>query len=264
MTTRSSQLLMVHRAWGAAGMVMLTAWLLYQEKQEEIRHDYLIKQAAFASAYDRVLEKNRMAAEKMQQQIHEQMEELSKRTLDGNRLEQDQLRDYLEQLREEAAALQISGVYCGNYLVDAVLCMEQQMLEKRGYRADFRCVNVPEHMEDTATLPQIVELVCEEWMEQHRSPKTDCRQHEGNEDGICRLQITAARGQLVITVNADGKWKRSRRRLLEGILAPAGGELLTGKKAGTEGSIVILSLDREDTDIQGDVMHAGNNQVHPL
>ena len=229
MTTRSSQLLMVHRAWGAAGMVMLTVWLLYQEKQEEIRHDYLIKQAAFASAYDRVLEKNRMAAEKMQQQIHEQMEELSQRTLDGSRLEQDQLRDYLEQLREEAAALQISGVYCGNYLVDAVLCMEQQMLEKLGYRADFRCVNVPEHMEDTATLPQIVELVCEEWMEQKKGRNARAWSGSSENENICHLQIMAARGQILITANIPGKWNRARKKLLKEFLAAREGVFADNK-----------------------------------
>ena len=257
-------LILHHQLFGGAGMAVLMIWLIHQERQAALQHEYLVKQSAFARAYDQIFERNRAAAEKVQEQISRQTEELSLQAEAGKTPEAEQMKSYLEQLQKEAALLQTGSVYCGNHLVDAVLCMEQQMLEKLGYQADFRCVNVPERMEDTSALPQILELVCEEWMEQHRSPKTDCRQHEGDEDGICRLQITAARGQLVITVNADGKWKRSRRRLLEGILAQAGGELLTGKKAGTEGSIVILPLDRDDTDTQGESIHAGNNQVHPL
>ena len=253
-----------HQIFGAAGMAVLMIWLIHQERQAALQHEYLVKQSAFARAYDQIFERNRAAAEKVQEQISRQTEELSLQAEAGKTPEAEQMKSYLEQLQKEAALLQTGSVYCGNHLVDAVLCMEQQMLEKLGYQADFRCVNVPERMEDTSALPQILELVCEEWMEQHGSGRADCEGHAGGRTVICRLQITAARGQLVITVNADGKWKRSRRRLLEGILAPAGGELLTGKKAGTEGSIVILPLDREDTDIQGDVMHAGNNQVHPL
>ena len=243
----SGRLMLLHQIWCIVLMGLLMGWLLYQQREENERHAYLLKQDALAKAYDRILGKNRETAENLQRQIREQTEQLSRHAQEGERPESGQMHAYLKELQEEAGNLQISGVYCGNYLVDAVLCMEQQMLEKLGYQADFRCVNVPEHMEDTATLPQIVELVCEEWMEQKKGRNARAGSSSSENKNICHLQITAARGQILITANIPGKWNRGRQRLLKGLISGRGGSFLTGQQKRSPetgmGSVIMLPVE---------------------
>ena len=229
-------LILHHQLFGGAGMAVLMIWLIYQERQTAVQHEYLVKQAAFARAYDQIFERNRAAAEKVQEQISRQTAELSLQAEAGKTPEAEQMKSYLEQLQKEAALLQTGGVYCGNHLVDAVLCMEQQMLEKQGYQADFRCVNVPERMEDRSLLPQVLELVCEEWLEQQKTGKAGSKKHEGEDAGTCRLQITAARGQILVEASVYRKWKRERRRLLESLIADGGGMLFQSQ----EGCRILL------------------------
>ena len=209
-----------HQIWGAGAMVLFMVWILYQEKQESVRHEYLMKQASLAGTYDRIIEKNRASAAGMQQQIREQMDEISRQVQSGRQVESTQIQNFLEQLRQEAGSLQIESVYCGNYLVDAVLCMQGEMLEKLGYRKDFECVGVPAEMEDQSLVPQILELIFEEWLEQHDNRNaSEEKQTMGDEsEKVCRLSITGTGGQLLITANISRRWHAGRRRLMKRLL----------------------------------------------
>ena len=240
-------LILHHQLFGGAGMAVLMIWLIYQERQTAVQHEYLVKQAAFARAYDQIFERNRAAAEKVQEQISRQTAELSLQAEAGKTPEAEQMKSYLEQLQKEAALLQTGSVYCGNHLVDAVLCMEQQVLEKLGYQADFRCVNVPERMEDRSLLPQVLELVCEEWLEQQKTGKAGSKKHEGEDAGTCRLQITAARGQILVEASVYRKWKRERRRLLESLIADGGGMLFQSQ----EGCRILLPFEESMDEVNG-------------
>ena len=223
-----------HQLWGIAGTAIMAVWILCQEKQERVRHEYLMKQASLAGTYDRIIERNRTSAAGMQQQIREQMDEISRQVQSGAQVGSDQIKTYLEQLQQEAAELQIEGVYCGNYLVDAVLCMQGEMLEKLGYRKDFECVGVPAEMEDQSLVPQILELIFEEWLEQHEK-KT-------NIENVCRLRITGKGGQLLITANISGRWHAGRRRLMKDLLSEKEGVFEAGKSKREQqtGECIIL------------------------
>ena len=240
-------LILHHQLFGGAGMAVLMIWLIHQERQAALQHEYLVKQAAFARTYDRIFESNRAAAEKVQEQISRQTAELSLQVEAGKTPEAEQMKSYLEQLQKEAALLQTGSVYCGNHLVDAVLCMEQQVLEKLGYQADFQCVNVPERMEDRSLLPQVLELVCEEWLDQQKTGKAGSKKHEGEDAGTCRLQIIAARGQILVEASVYRKWKRERRRLLESLIADGGGMLFQSQ----EGCRILLPCGESMDEVNG-------------
>ena len=226
-------LVRTHQAWGIAGMMLLMAWLLYQQRQEAMRHEYLTKQSAFAQAYHQIFERNRTIAAGMQEQIGMQMDALSLQQSDTDTAGTEQIRSYLEQLRGEVGKLQTGGTYCGNYLVDAVLCLQQQIIEEQGLSTQFQCVNVPVRMSNEAILPQILELVCEEWLEQKKngSRGSDAERHsDSNGEDTCRIRITGARGQIIVASNIYRRWKNSRRKILKDLLAEAGGVYQAGKE----------------------------------
>ena len=252
--SRLNRLILEHQLWGAAAMILLMYWIMCQEKRTRLQHEYLLRQAALLGAYDRVIDKNRDTASEVQNQIREQVDEIRKKAQCEEQMGSVQIRTYLEQLQQEAERLQVKGVYCGNYLIDAVLCMQGETIEQRGYRPDFVCYNVPVKMEDQALVPQILGLLCEEWLDQHeKGKKSDERRNTGaDEAGICRLRITGAGGQLLITTNIVGHWSRGGKAIMKDLLAEREGMLLEGKDKTDQGYMVILPLLRSETDISSD------------
>lgn len=162
----------------------------------------------------------------MASQPPEREEDRSQREA-GNRIEEEQIRNYLGALREKFDEIQ-AGIYCKDCLPDSVLCYAAQQCRKRGIRTSFSFQqydrgDIPEN-ELSEILFRILDYCTDECIV--------CREkNKGQgESPVLSLCAAAVKNQLLLefsccSAKSAGRIRRELRRALMPLLDPYHGEL---------------------------------------
>lgn len=225
---------LVHQLWGIALAGTLIYLMLLRQRQEEFRHELLVKQVQFAETCSLALKRRKEDTEEMRTQIELQMSTLREKLTSGGIPEEERIRGYIADLCRDQQKMLHGGVFCGNLSVDTVLVFWQQKLNNHGLITDFRCDGIPEELKNAEKISQILELVCAELMEQHAGV-----------DKKCGLHAVLTKGQLVISSNVGKRWKRSRRLLLKALLREMDGSMAGEEHIVEEMFVIILPVEAD-------------------
>ena len=207
----------VYQFWGMLLVGLLMIWLWYRQRRENQRRSDLEQQLRFCETYDTILTKNAAIQKSLREDILQQVADVEKQLAQGDAdntfREQPQIRQFLTQLSQDTQQLKPEGLFSGNMMIDSVLYKWRNAIEEKGGEVDYQCADLSDMgKEPLLFLPQILELICEEWFDQHFSPSGGTKRFKEAKVTVFRLKMTVMKEQILISTDLPEKWDRKRKR----------------------------------------------------
>ena len=204
--------------WVVVVMGFVALWLWYQSKREKQRLSDMQKQLQLCETYETILERNTELSRKMTEDINIQVKRFEKQLSCLGGEQNIQIQCFLKQLKTDTQQLLSDGIFSGNIGIDAILYKWKQDIENRGGMVEIKCGGISAEGNKTLSLlPQILDMICEEWIDQHFAGQIENADSEENIwdetnlplglDMVFRLSITEIKKQLLISANLSGKWR---------------------------------------------------------
>ncbi|WP_346908559.1 hypothetical protein [Faecalicatena orotica] len=171
---------------------------------------------------------------KKQLKTESQMEEISQ--MNDTVAASIKIEEYLAELKESYEEVR-SGIYCDNWMIDAVLCTQRSVLEHRGIHFECKMQKFSLGMIEEQDFIQLLLKLLDLGLKANQET-------EMSENKIVHLGVSAVKNQLIIKFSAAcGKKMQIPKRVFREYLKKYSGTVQTGK--GESRVSCALSLQRE-------------------
>lgn len=233
--------------WGV--IALIAAGLIYNHYKRNIRteHGYLLTQQKLMETHYMAVQMQIRRAEEGRKILNQQMEKVQAQ-LQSKQIQTAQVNSYLMHLRQEYDDIR-AGVYCDDWMVDAVLYCQGESMKKQGIRLDCSLQGYDRGNIEAEDLVQILQLMLSEVSRVLR-PKSETPRSLKEGSRTVKLQLAAVQNQLMIRVQW-AKWEAEKRERTERIdrkwlkpyLKKYGG-MVKAERTGN-GEEVVIGLRRE-------------------
>ena len=222
----------VYQFTGMFMMGMLMIWLWYQQHREDQRRIEVEEQLAILKKHETVLQKNTEMAGRIREDIRLQTEQLERQIERMDPEETGQVQAFLKQLKTDMQGMKADAGISGDPMIDSILSKWEKQIEGRGGRVDYQCGGLRSRQGvDSSLLAQMLELLCEEWYDEHFSDRAGDEQTASElSESVLRVKMIEKREQLLLSANLSGSWKRRRWKQFKDRLNSAGGSVVGGRK----------------------------------
>ena len=231
----------LYQFWGMVAIGLLMIWLWYQQHRENRRYADIEEQLRLLKNHEMIFQKNTEITRELRESIHQQMELLERQLEHMQPDTEEQTQVFLRQLKSDMQRMERDESLTGDIMIDSVLAKWKDLIERKGGRVDYECGGIL-YLKglDVSLLAQMLELIYEEWFDQHFPDNSGGDYSAFDASGpVLRLKMTTKREQLLISVNLSGKWKRKHWKQLRDRLERTDGSLVDN---GEEGVVCLLPV----------------------